>query len=524
MIVEALEEVDRRAGGVVDAVEADRGIWIAEDAAGDAEGRFAGGGRRIEPGAVGQDRARALAHAPVVAQARGAGDRFAVAGRSTRGFAFDRQCVRGRRGRAAAVRDAQADLDAAVARVGVARGRRGAGIGLVGAVAVEVPFVLGDWALGVARSGGIEADGFAGFRRAGGVEGRDRAFVGDDAVEMVGDRRPVEGTTVDRDLVEIAGSEEAGAGPRHEVERRVGESGGAAAAFGLAVGDRFAVDVGHDLFRRRRRRVEHEGVVVPLAGRGPGEEGGVARGAAADADREAAVAAVRVDQEATGGFVEVVGELHCQRVVVGIAVPLEPELDRDRGLACEVHSGAGGVVDAVEAGGLVGVFADRSRDAERRFTGDRGRAGPDAVGEDRAGALAQAPVIVEAGGAEHGVRVSRRRAGFFFGFFFFFFAAAFGHDAFEVVFNGGRREGAAEDGDLVEFTGSEEAGAGARHQVERRVGEAARPGAAVELGVGDRFAVYVRGDLLGRRCVGVEHEGVVVPLAGRGPGEEDVVA
>ena len=50
----------------------------------------------------------------------------------------------------------------------------------------------------------------------------------------------------------------------------------------------------------------------------------------ADAERAAVLRRVRVDEEAAGVLVEVRCELHREAVVVGVGVPLEPELDRQR--------------------------------------------------------------------------------------------------------------------------------------------------------------------------------------------------
>ena len=283
---------------------------------------------------------------------------------------------------------------------------------------------------------------------------------------------------------------------------------------------------------------------MPLAGRGPRKEDVVARGALADADAEGAaiLRSVRVDDEAAGCFVEVVGELHRQAVVVGVAVPLEPELDRDRGLAGEVERGRDGVVDAVEAHRRIGVAFEAAGHAEGRPAGGGRRARALAVGKGRTAGLSHAPVVEQGGGAEHRLRVGGRpfaagAARFFFAatasFFFAAFtgaafraafAAAGGDDGVVVVGDRGRAEGAPVDRDLVEVACAEEAVGRARHEVEGRVGEVATAGAAVELFVGDRFAVDVGDDLLGGRRRGVEHEGVVVPFAGAGPFEVDVVA
>src|SRR3954447_20423715 len=98
-------------------------------------------------------------------------------------------------------------------------------------------------------------------------------------------------------------SAEEGAGPtRHEVERGVGEITGSGAGGGLGEGDRFAVDVGLDLFGGARGAVHDEGVMVPLAGARPGEEDVVAGGAVADGYAELAgfLGSVGIDQEAAG--------------------------------------------------------------------------------------------------------------------------------------------------------------------------------------------------------------------------------
>jgi hypothetical protein len=93
--------------------------------------------------------------------------------------------------------------------------------------------------------------------------------------------------------------------------------------------------------------------VVPHARAGPLEEDAVARpaGADADAERAAELARVRIHDEAARVFVVVGGELHRERVVVAVGVPLQPELDRDRALTRQVHRdraiGAGLPLDGV---------------------------------------------------------------------------------------------------------------------------------------------------------------------------------
>src|SRR5581483_8844419 len=77
-----------------------------------------------------------------------------------RGGDADRRA--GGRGGAAVVGDPHADLVGAGPREGGGGDRAGGCVGLVGAVAVEVPAVVGDVAVGVARGGGVERDRMAG--------------------------------------------------------------------------------------------------------------------------------------------------------------------------------------------------------------------------------------------------------------------------------------------------------------------------------------------------------------------------
>src|SRR5881409_2202819 len=104
-------------------------------------------------------------------------------------FAFDREGAGGGAGGAFVVGHPQSDDDAAARRVDLARRRRRPGAGLEGPVAVEVPFVFGDRAVGVAGGRGIEAHRFADFGRERRGEARFRPFVGAVAVEVFVDRR-----------------------------------------------------------------------------------------------------------------------------------------------------------------------------------------------------------------------------------------------------------------------------------------------------------------------------------------------
>ena len=307
------------------------------------------------------------------------------------------------------VSDAQADRVLAVAGEGARRARGRAGAGLVGPVAVQVPLVFDDRAVGVAGAGAVEAHRHAGQDRRGDCgEGSDRAPVGAEAGLVLGDLGRGQGAPVDRQVVEDTAREQLLAAARHQVEHRVGEGAGARAFRGLGVGDRFAVDVGHDLLCRRGGGVEHDRVVMPGAGAGPFEEDVVAGVGVADADAEfaARLRRVGVDDEAAFVLVEVVGQLQGERVVVGVGIGVEPELDGDRAQSREVDGGAGGVVDTVEANGFVGVGGDRPGDAEGRGAEGGGVVGADAVGEGGAAGLAEAPVVEQAGRVFDRVRVA----------------------------------------------------------------------------------------------------------------------
>ena len=165
-------EVDRsRPRGVVDAVEGGRCVGVVGERTGRAECHPALGRRRLAADRVRQGRARRLPEAPVVEQAGGPENRRVV------GAAHGQRPRRGRGG-AVVVGDPQADVDGRGARVGAA-GRRGRpGVGLVGPVAVEVPLVAGDRAVGVGGGRAVEADGLPGRRRVG----RDREGGGRGAV------------------------------------------------------------------------------------------------------------------------------------------------------------------------------------------------------------------------------------------------------------------------------------------------------------------------------------------------------
>src|SRR5436305_4458834 len=134
---------------------------------------------------------------------------------------------------------------------------------------------------------------------------------------------------------------------------------------------------------------------------------GVLRGAAADlfSESTAEPESYTLSLHAALPIFEVVGELHRQAVVVGVVVPLEPELDRHRVGAGEVDRGFGGVVDTVEFRRAVGIVGDASRNPEGRFPKGGGGAGPGAVGEAGAGGLSHAPVVRETGGGEDRVAV-----------------------------------------------------------------------------------------------------------------------
>ena len=118
--------------------------------AGAAQGRAVHGGGGFAADAVGKAGSGGLGHAPVVDQAGGRADRAAV-------VALHFEHDSGGPGGAGVVGDPQADRPVARGREGFAGRRGGAGIRLVAAVAVEVPFVFGDRAVGVARGRGVEA-------------------------------------------------------------------------------------------------------------------------------------------------------------------------------------------------------------------------------------------------------------------------------------------------------------------------------------------------------------------------------
>src|SRR4029077_19864055 len=73
-----------------------------------------------------------------------------------RGLVLDRHGYRRGRRAAAVVGDPEADRALAGGRVGTAGGGTDAAVGLVAAVAVEVPLVFGDGAVGVAGGTGVE--------------------------------------------------------------------------------------------------------------------------------------------------------------------------------------------------------------------------------------------------------------------------------------------------------------------------------------------------------------------------------
>ena len=95
--------------------------------------------------------------------------------------------------------------------------------------------------------------------------------------------------------------------------------------------------------------------MVPLAGRGTGEVGGVERAVATEADRELAafLGRIRVDQEATVVFMVVARELH-RDVVVVRKRPFEPELNSDLVGCGEVQARRRRAVQAVESAAVFG--------------------------------------------------------------------------------------------------------------------------------------------------------------------------
>src|SRR4029079_13674934 len=79
----------------------------------------------------------------------------------------DRQGLSGGRRGAAVIGDAEADGDGSDGRVGAGRGSSRPGVRLIGPVAVEVPLVFGDRAVGIFGRGGVEGGGGAGRNRVG---------------------------------------------------------------------------------------------------------------------------------------------------------------------------------------------------------------------------------------------------------------------------------------------------------------------------------------------------------------------
>src|SRR5262249_39052681 len=124
-------EVDRRFGGVVDAVEFGRPVGVVSHSSGDPKRWFAQGARRAGALAVGKAAARRLAHAPVVDEARGGEYRIAVFADFTAVAAY-----RARRGRrlAAVVGDPQADRVRTRRGIAVGDDRVAAAVRLIGAV------------------------------------------------------------------------------------------------------------------------------------------------------------------------------------------------------------------------------------------------------------------------------------------------------------------------------------------------------------------------------------------------------
>src|SRR5699024_8535543 len=134
--------------------EAGGRVGVAGKGAANSERGFAGGGRRVGAGAVEQSRADRLAEAPVVEQAGGFQYAFGVGGLFGPfffgpAFAFDGQDPNRRSGAAFVVGHPQVDADRGRGRVAAGRDRARAGVGLIAAVAVEVPLVFGDRAVGV---------------------------------------------------------------------------------------------------------------------------------------------------------------------------------------------------------------------------------------------------------------------------------------------------------------------------------------------------------------------------------------
>ena len=92
------------------------------------------------------------------------------------------------------------------------------------------------------------------------------------------------------------------------------------------------------------------------------------------------------------------------------AVPLQPELDRDRARAREVHGSARGACDAVEVRRAVGIERWASGHAVGDVAGGRGVRGALRVGERRAARLVHPPVVDEPRRVEDGVAVARDAA------------------------------------------------------------------------------------------------------------------
>ena len=142
----------------------------AVEAAGEAVGLTADqrrhGGRAAVVGAVVVGAVRihrrgagGLVKAPVVADPRGREDGRAVG-------AVDRQRARRRRRRAVVVGHPQPDRQRRGGGEGFGRAGGRARAGLIAAVAVEVPLVFGDRAVGIDRAGGIEVHRLARVGRA----------------------------------------------------------------------------------------------------------------------------------------------------------------------------------------------------------------------------------------------------------------------------------------------------------------------------------------------------------------------
>ncbi len=141
-------EVEGCRGGVVDAVEAGGG---RTQRARRPHRHAVEGGGGAGTDAVGEGRAGFLVEAPEVGEAGGGADRGGI------GAEHGDDPRRGRR-RSVFPGHSQSDRAFAGAGVRLRRARRRAGIGLIAAVAVQVPFVLDDRAVGRTGARGVEAD------------------------------------------------------------------------------------------------------------------------------------------------------------------------------------------------------------------------------------------------------------------------------------------------------------------------------------------------------------------------------